>query len=114
MNGAGVLTIDNSMDVDAVIILCKTSDPKTTLMSVYVEAESTFDATGIDDGKYYIYDMTGIDWDSNTSKFTRSLTYERFDDEFDFTNYDWSIGLEPRIGGNADYSEVSAGNFPAM
>lgn len=112
MDGVGVLTIDNGLNEDAVIILCKTDDPKNTLLSVYVQAESTYNATGIDDGDYYIYDMTGIDWDSSTNKFTRSLAYERFDDSFDFASYDWSIGLKPRVGGNADYSEVSAGNFP--
>jgi hypothetical protein len=110
--GTGDLSIDNSLDVDAVVILCKTSDTKHPLMSVYVKAESTFDAVGIDDGTYYIYDMTGLDWDSSAKKFTRSLNYERFDDSFDFTNYDWDIGLKPRVGGNADYSLVTSDSFP--
>ncbi len=113
MNGGnGELEIDNGLSNDAVIILALTNNPKYTLMSVYVKAESSFTATGIDDGIYYVYFMTGMDWDSNTNKFTQNLIYKRFDDTFDFTNYDWTIGLKPRVDGNAKTTYVNEGDFP--
>ncbi len=114
MNGGiGTLEITNDLNNDAVIILVQTANTKYILMSVYVRAHSIFTATGIDDGVYYIYDMTGEDWDSATSKFTQDLVYERFDDSFDFNNYDWTIGLAPVSGGNADYSSVNQNDFPS-
>lgn len=113
-SGTGTLEITNDLSYDAVIILVKTYNPKYSLMSIYVKSQSTFTATGIDDGDYYIYDMTGMDWDSDTNSFTRNSMYERFDDVFDFTNYNWEIGLKPRSGGNADYSTVNENDFPGM
>jgi hypothetical protein len=115
MNGGpGQLDIDNGLSKDAVIVLVKTYDPGYVLMSVYVKANSMYTATGIDDGTYYIYYMTGVDWDDESHTFTRSASYERYEDEFDFTNYDWEIGLKPVEGGNADTLYVSENNFPSM
>jgi PKD repeat protein len=108
--GEGTLKIDNGWNHDAVIVLAKTDNPNYALMSVYVKSHGSFTATGIDTGDYYIYSETGIDWDSTTNKFSTLMSHKRFDDIFDFTNYDWNITINPVDNGNAKITPVD--NFP--
>jgi hypothetical protein len=69
-----------------------------------------------------VYYSLGVDWDHKARAFTRSCTFERFDDTFKFTTtetatqikwVEWTITLQPVRGGTATTSEVHPNDFPA-
>ncbi len=97
--GQGQLIIDNGLLNDSVIILTSTSDQKKVLSSVYVKRRCTYTITGIPDGSYTVYELTGMDWDSNAKLFTESDMYVKLDGSMNFvttstqyTYYSLTIG----------------------
>ncbi len=116
--GEGWLEIDNGTEHDAVIILAQGQG---VVMSVYASAANKTTMEGIGDGTYDLYWTAGTDWDTQLSSFTRDCQFRRFDEpaeyvttvgeyEMEITGY--SIGLQPRVGGNADTSQVDPDVFP--
>ncbi|MGH3972630.1 MAG: hypothetical protein ACRDS9_04810 [Pseudonocardiaceae bacterium] len=117
-NGRGQLKIDNGTEHDAVVKLVKDGTP---IVSVYVSKRSEATVEKIDDGSYELFYTSGTDWDDQLETFTRSCQFERFDEPADFTTTSvtggiqytvMSIGLQPRIGGNARTTPVPSDSFP--
>ncbi|MGH3923651.1 MAG: hypothetical protein ACRDTT_12415, partial [Pseudonocardiaceae bacterium] len=91
------------------------------IVSVYVSKRSEATVEKIDDGSYELFYTSGTDWDDQLETFTRSCQFERFDEPADFTTTSvtdgiqytvMSIGLQPRIGGNARTTPVPSDSFP--
>lgn len=117
-NGSGQLEVDNGTEQDAVVKLVQGGKP---IVSVYVRGGSETTVENINDGSYEMFYTSGVDWDDELKAFTRSCQFERFEAPVEFTtvsveggiNYTvQSVGLQPRIGGNARTTEVPAESFP--
>jgi hypothetical protein len=118
-SGKGNFAIDNGGERDAVITLVR---GKSKVISVYVQKKGKFTVPGVRDGKYSVFFTTGVDWDSKAKAFTRSCSFQRFDESFAFkTTFtstevrwsNWRISLHETVGGNAKTSEIDPGEFPA-
>ncbi|MGH3812073.1 MAG: hypothetical protein ACRDUV_06400, partial [Pseudonocardiaceae bacterium] len=103
---------------DAVVKLVQGGSP---VVSVYVGKGSETTVGKINDGSYELFYTSGIDWDGQLKTFTRSCLFERFEESVEFTTVPvqggikytiQSIGLQPRIGGNAQTAEVPSQSFP--
>ncbi|MCG5217515.1 hypothetical protein [Streptosporangium sp. KLBMP 9127] len=118
-NGRGSFKITNGGSRDAVVTLVR---GKSKAISVYVRKKGKFTVPGVRDGKYRVYFTTGVDWDSKEKAFTRSCSFQRFEDSFRFkTTYtatqvrwqNWRITLHRIKGGNARTSDIDPGDFPS-
>ncbi|MFG2074116.1 hypothetical protein [Nonomuraea maritima] len=112
--GRGRLTIKNGTSRDSVITLVK---GKTKAISIYVRARSTASIKDVRDGTYRVYFTSGYRFDNARKRFTRSATYQRFDDRLRFvttsTSYRiYTLSLQPVVGGNARSSAVNPKDFP--
>ncbi|MGH3986910.1 MAG: hypothetical protein ACRDTZ_06280, partial [Pseudonocardiaceae bacterium] len=116
--GSGQLKVDNGTEHDAVVKLVQGGSP---VVSVYVGKRSETTVGKINNGSYELFYTSGIDWDGQLKTFTRSCLFERFEEPVEFTTVPvqggikytiQSIGLQPRIGGNAQTTEVPAQSFP--
>lgn len=116
--GSGQLKVDNDTEHDAVVKLVQGGKP---IVSVYVSKESEATVEKINDGNYELFYTSGIDWDDQLDTFTRSCQFERFEAPAEFTTISirggveytvQSVGLQPRIGGNARTLTVPAQSFP--
>lgn len=117
--GKGKLTVENGLDLDALIILSSPEEPKIPLLAAYIRAKDSYSIRGIKDGVYILYYSLGEDWDSCSKEFTRNRTYKRFEDVFGFettrTTYTtWKVTLHPVIGGTAEAEPVSEDEFPGL
>ncbi len=117
-NGRGQLKVNNGSERDAVVKLVKGGTP---IVSVYVSKRSEATVEKIDDGSYELFYTSGTDWDDQLETFTRSCQFERFDEPADFTTTSvtggiqytvMSVGLQPRIDGNALTTPVPSESFP--
>lgn len=120
-DGRGELAIDNGNDMNSVAVL--TGIHGIRMLAVYVAAHSEFTVTGIPDGTYYLYFTLGEDWDSNSARFTRRVSFLQFEEPFDFVTTEtetevrwktWEVTLHPVIGGTADTEEVAEEEFPDL
>lgn len=112
--GRGVLKIKNGTSRDGVVTLVKGS---TKAISIYVRARSTARISDVRDGTYRIYFTTGYRFSSSKGRFTRSATYQRFNDRLRFRTTSsqytiWTLTLNPVKGGNARTSQVDPKDFP--
>ncbi|MBA7504183.1 hypothetical protein ES706_02808 [subsurface metagenome] len=112
--GKGKLTVENGLDLEALIILSGHGEPKIPLLAVYIRAKDSYSIKGIKDGVYILYFALGEDWDSCSEKFTAKTTYKRFEEEFDFVHYDYEVTLHPVIGGTAGTEPVGEDEFPGL
>jgi hypothetical protein len=117
-NGRGQLEVDNDAEHDAVVKLVQGGRP---IVSVYVGQGARATVGQINDGSYELFYTSGTDWDNQLKTFTRSCQFERFEQTAEFTTISvengikytvQSIGLKPRIGGNAQTETVPAQSFP--
>jgi hypothetical protein len=117
-DGRGRLTVDNGTEHDAVVKLVKGGTP---IVSIYVSKMSEATIEKVDDGSYELFYTSGTDWDGQLETFTRSCQFERFDEPADFVTTSvaggiqytvMSVGLQPRIGGNALTTPVPFESFP--
>jgi len=83
--GHGHLRIYNGDERDAVVVLSSPSNPQKALLQVYVRSKSRHTVTGIKNGTYLIYFSTGEDWDSYSSRFTKSPYYQKFEERALYT-----------------------------
>lgn len=116
--GSGQLKVDNDTEHDAVVKLVQAGKP---IVSVYVGKGSNATVEKINDGIYELFYTTGTDWDDQLKTFTRSCQFTRFEESAKFATVRveggreytiQSIGLKPRIGGNAPTVMVPAESFP--
>lgn len=115
LQGDGTLEIDNGTSQDAV---AKLITGGTSVYTVYIKANSNYTIKNISDGTYWLAFASGINWDSNTKKFTHSVGFSSFQDTFDFETTDtqytgYSITLNPVAGGTARTDTVNGEQFNA-
>jgi len=103
--GSGTLRVINGNNADFAVMVTN-GDPAAPQATIYVQGNSEATLSGIA-GTYFVYMKSGVDWDGAALGFTRSRTFQKFDDPFDAES-DWEITLQPSIGGNASTSDVPA------
>nr|WP_062332022.1 hypothetical protein [Herbidospora sakaeratensis] len=113
--GEGVLKIKNGTAKDGVVTLVR---GKTKAFSLYVRAKSTASFKRVDDGNYTVYFTTGYRFSTSKRKFTKSASYQRFNDRLRFSTTAtqstiWTLTLNPVKGGNARTSGVNPKDFPS-
>lgn len=119
LQGEGELTIKNGTDYDAVAkLISGTQTSGTSVLSVYIKAQSTYTMQSISDGIYWLAFAQGTDWDPAGQKFNRNAHAQAFAETFDFETTDrqysaWSVTLNPVAGGTARTAEVDAAQFDA-
>jgi hypothetical protein len=112
--GPGSLKIRNGTSRDGVVTLVRGS---TKAVSIYVRARSSATVRNVRDGTYRIYFTTGTRFSTSKGRFTRSATYQKFNDRLRFRTTSrqysvWSLTLNPVKGGNARTSSVNPKDFP--
>ncbi len=117
-NGRGQLKVDNGAEHDAVVKLVQGGRP---MVSVYVGKGSSATVGQISDGSYEMFYTSGEDWDNQLKVFTRSCQFKRFEEPVIFSTTSvnggirytiQTVGLQPRVGGNARTTQVSPQSFP--
>ncbi len=117
--GYGELQIKNGTSLDAVAKFIRNG---TSVLTVYIKADSTYTILDISDGIYWLAFAQGLDWDSTTQKFRRNVQYSVFDETFDFTTTEdgqyyyypeFKVTLHPVVGGTAETSSVDPKQFNA-
>jgi hypothetical protein len=91
-SGRAHLTIKNSNGIDAMVILARTSSPKSPVLAVYVRAKNKTTVNNVPDGRYVIWDCIGRDWNSYMKDFLTTEEHSRWRDPLVFstsssTNY---------------------------
>lgn len=112
--GLGRLTIKNGLNRDGVVTLVR---GRTKAISVYVRARKSTTVRNIKDGTYRVYFTTGYRYSVSKRRFTRSATYQRFNQLLRFRTTSrqysvWRLTLHAIPGGNARTSTVNPRNFP--
>ncbi len=102
--GYNLLQIKND-STDDVVIAAVTEDPKEPMASIYVRAGKSTTLEGLAAKKYTVYYKSGTDWDDDKRTFTRSCAFSKFRQSFT-PESNWTIELQPRIGGNAPTDET--------
>lgn len=117
LQGDGELQIKNGTDLDAVAKLIRSG---TSILTVYIKANSTYTTRNISDGICWLAFAQGLDWDSTIQKFKRNTQYSAFEDTFDFTttedgqyyyNSIFKVTLNPVIGGTAETNDIPGNQF---
>lgn len=113
LQGDGELQISNGTTYDAVAKLIRDG---TSVLTVYIKANSTYTMKDISDGTYWLAFVQGTDWNANTQQFNRNAHASAFDETFEFetttTQYSgWEVTLNPVTGGTAQSSDVDLSQF---
>jgi len=112
--GNGELEIENGLDLDAVVVLSSTEEPKAPLMAVYIQSKDSYTVGGIKDDTYVLYFALGEGWDSDLKKFIEKTSYKRVGYELDFISGGhryriWTIPLHSVVT-----EPVSEDEFPEL
>jgi hypothetical protein len=119
IQGYGKLHIDNGTNLDTVAKLIRGGS---SVLTVYIKANSSYTMTGISDGIYWLAFAQGLDWDSSTQKFNRNVQYSAFEETFDFETTEdsqyyyypeFEVTLHPVVGGTAETNSVDSAQFNA-
>lgn len=119
IQGYGKLHIDNGTSLDTVAKLIRGGS---SVLTVYIKANSSYTMTGISDGVYWLAFAQGLDWDSSAQKFNRNVQYSAFEETFDFETTEdsryyyypeFEVTLHPVIGGTAETDSVDPAQFNA-
>ena len=119
--GLGKLTVENGLNLDAVVALAGLDD--TPVVAFYVQAWNSHTVEGIPDGVYRLYFSTGENWDVNQGLFTRpsvsslfrdTLTFQttRLSDRTQFSIIDVTLHSAP--DGRAPVDSISPERFPPI
>ena len=76
-DGPAHLTVKNLYSFDAMVVLSRTSSPLSPVLAVYMRPHSSTTVHGIPDGRYYIWDSTGSDWNAYMGDFLTDATHAR-------------------------------------
>jgi hypothetical protein len=92
------------------------------VISVYVRKDKTYTVKSVPDGSYSVFFTGGSGWDGTARAFGRDCAFSRFADplEFrttrdDFGGLRWvnfTITLQPVVGGTARTEDVNPDDFP--
>ncbi|HEY4498486.1 MAG TPA: hypothetical protein VJH94_00300 [Candidatus Paceibacterota bacterium] len=113
LQGEGELKIENGTSYDAVAKLIRDG---TSVLTVYIKANSTYSMLNISDGTYWLAFAQGTDWDATAQKFNRNAHVSAFDETFEFETTDtrtagWEVTLNAVAGGTASASDVDPSQF---
>jgi hypothetical protein len=81
--GNGVLRVRDDGDTDAVVTLARGG---AVVVEVAVRAGQSTQLTGVPDGSYDVYYLTGTDWDDVAHMFGRRCEFHRFTDPSTFSS----------------------------
>lgn len=117
--GKAKLTVENGLDLDAVVILSLTEEPDTSLVAVYIQADDSYTIKRIKGGTYILYFCLGKDWDESSNQFMTDASYKRFEDDIKFVSSSSrysvvTVTLHPVAGGTAGTELLSEGEFPEL
>jgi len=119
LGGNGELEIENGTDLDALAKLIRAGS---SVLTVYIKANSTYTMFNISNGTYWLAFAHGLDFDSTNQQFRRNTEYSAFDSTFDFTRTEdsqyyyysiFEVTLNSVIGGTATTSSVDPDQFNA-
>jgi len=118
-HGKAKLTVENGLDLDAVVILSLAEEPDKPLAAVYIQADDDYTIKQIDGETYILYFSLGKDLDDGSHKFMSEATYERFEDEIKFVSSSSSysvitVTLHPVAGGTAATEHLGEDEFPEL
>ncbi|MEI8172723.1 MAG: hypothetical protein WCH07_04465 [Deltaproteobacteria bacterium] len=113
-NGHSMLTVDNGTSNDATIKLVYVDRPKKHYRFAYVKAKSKISLQNINSGNYYLQFCMGQDWDQQTKKFKRDLSYARFNEPMEFNEFKEEISRDDKIIERVKYSRVSVTLHPVV
>jgi len=119
LQGYGELKIINGTNLDAV---AKLIHGGTSVLTVYIKANSTYTMLDISDGIYWLAFAQGLDWDSINKSFKSDTQYSVFKDTFNFVTTDieytneyeyqtFEVTLNPVIGGTAETTDILGSQF---
>jgi hypothetical protein len=116
--GRSELTIENGGSTDAVVTLSKGRKP---IISVYVRKDKTYTVKSVPDSSYTVFFTSGADWDGTARAFGRDCAFSRYEDPLKFRTtrdaggiywQNWTITLQPVVGGTARTEDVNPDDFP--
>jgi len=96
--GPNRMGIDNTLLVDAVVVVSSVDWPDIPLIAVYIQSLDSYNIKGIKRGTYILYFTTGKSWDDRTHRFISEAAYMRIQGEFEClssasTYWRWWIDL---------------------
>jgi hypothetical protein len=113
--GANTLTVGNTGIEDAVVIIAPQGS-KTATLSVYVRSAGSKTVTGVPDGTYQGYTISGRDWDSSAGMFSRHCHYALVDGTLAMTSDRSGYTDESLTGDPSDKpffgDQLDPGTFP--
>ncbi len=102
--GSGRLRVDNGGSADVAVSIVSGGKPASPQVMTYVRSGKQATISGIR-GAYQVYFKSGSAWNGKTRQFTKSCSFQKFDQPFG-ANQSWEIGLKPTIAGNASTTEI--------
>lgn len=111
------LRIRNKTNLDAVVVLTLPDEPQKGLIAGYTPAGQISLIRDVRRGMYAVYITLGEDWDKESKKFARNISYFRFKDLFNFLRRRrrrivWTITLGHGVTGKTE--KVRESEFPAL
>jgi len=102
LEGRAELDVQNTLDLDAVVVLALASEPETPLVAFYVQSQDRHKFKGVKGGFYVLYLAVGEGWGEDSQKFLTEAAYYRFKGEMEFISRrrTWTVFtvvLEPGI-----------------
>jgi predicted nucleic acid-binding Zn ribbon protein len=117
LQGYGELKIINGANLDAVAKLIYGG---TSVLTVYIKANSTYTMLDVSDGIYWLVFAQGLDWDPTKKSFKSDTQYSVFEDTFNFVTIEhadayeyqtFEVTLNPVIGGTAETDDILGSEF---
>jgi len=94
--GPAQFTVKNPLPCDAMVVLSRTSSPLNPVLAVYVRPHDKAIMNGIPDGKYFVWDASGRDWNTYMGDFLTDPTHVRSRQALTFATWSstrhWSQG----------------------
>lgn len=119
LNGRGTLKISNGTSLDAIAKLVD-SETNKTVRKIYIQAYSDTEIGTIGIGDYILKFALGTGYDKDSERFLYSQSFSKFDEPFEFREYEtyegvrwrnFEVSLNAVVGGNAQTSRISAADF---
>jgi hypothetical protein len=83
--GRAHLSINNRSGADAMVILTRTSSPKSPVLAVFVRKGAKATINGVPDGRYIVWDCIGRDWNTYMRDFLTTEEHKRWRDPLVFS-----------------------------
>ena len=83
--GKAYLTVKNTNELDAMLILTRTSAPRTPVLAIYVRRNSKATVNNVPDGRYIAWDCLGSDWNGYMQDFLTTEEHAKWRDPLVFS-----------------------------